>query len=119
MEITFLQCKDPFVGDGNRCTLDSDGDEIPDQPLSTCTVENTELSYCKKVDYTELQKNILAMLFTVYMFPGSFDIISALHNCDVSLQDVCPHIYNPGQDIKACTPGPSGKGAVCCGTVLV
>lgn len=49
MGITFLQCMDPFVGDGTSCTLDSDGDEIPDHPLSTCTVENAELLYCKKV----------------------------------------------------------------------
>lgn len=52
----FTQCQDPFVGDGVRCTLDSDGDGYPDQPLqsNSCSVsEGEELPrYCQQVRFS-------------------------------------------------------------------
>lgn len=38
----------PFVGNGVLCTLDSDGDSYPDEPLSSCLVNDIHL-YCIKV----------------------------------------------------------------------
>ncbi len=36
------------MGDGNDCTLDSDGDGYPDVPLASCDEDN-EAIYCIKV----------------------------------------------------------------------
>ena len=42
------QCQPPFVGDGLSCTLDSDGDGYPDQPLdsNSCSESPTPPAYC-------------------------------------------------------------------------
>jgi hypothetical protein len=47
------ECLTPFVGDGEACTLDSDGDQYPNVPLSTCTALDSEDTYCIQVyDYS-------------------------------------------------------------------
>ena len=46
--IIVVKCKDPYVGDGFTCTLDTDGDGYPDVNLDSCTPENQN-KYCKKV----------------------------------------------------------------------
>ena len=67
----FTQCQDPFVGDGVRCTLDSDGDGYPDQPLqsSSCSVsEGEELPrYCQQVSF-----------FTVVVYNSMYSMISKI-----------------------------------------
>lgn len=45
-----LQCVPPFVGDGVLCTVDSDGDSYPDQPLESDTcLGNASTQYCEEV----------------------------------------------------------------------
>lgn len=49
---TFFQCTLPFVGDGVRCTLDSDGDLYPDVALQSpaCSEpEGPSEFYCTQV----------------------------------------------------------------------
>ena len=47
--IIYQQCQTPYVGDGQLCTIDSDGDLYPDVALEiNCTTENTE-KYCIKL----------------------------------------------------------------------
>ena len=47
------QCSPPFVGDGERCTLDSDGDGYPDVALTDSPVcsdpEGTQELFCTQV----------------------------------------------------------------------
>lgn len=38
----FMQCVPPFVGDGVRCTLDSDGDLYPNVALDTPRCTNSD-----------------------------------------------------------------------------
>ena len=51
-----LQCVGPFyVGDGVRCTADSDGDRFPDVPLDTCgDLVGSEVlpNYCQEVRFS-------------------------------------------------------------------
>ena len=50
--ILLLQCSAPFVGDGERCTLDSDGDLYPDVALDSpvCgTSQGMQENYCIQV----------------------------------------------------------------------
>ena len=51
-----LQCFFPyFIGDGDDCTVDEDGDGFPNVPLEICTqLNNTNASYCIQVSYTRL-----------------------------------------------------------------
>ena len=43
----------PFVGDGNRCTLDSDSDGYPDKALESALCEDDpSLTYCVSVGHT-------------------------------------------------------------------
>ncbi len=49
------------MGDGNDCTLDSDGDGYPDVPLATCD-EGNEAIYCIKVR----EHNTLTYVYFAY-----------------------------------------------------
>lgn len=53
MKYYMFQCMPPFVGDGDFCTVDTDGDMIPDTRLasSTCNDDSSEESFCKEVCY--------------------------------------------------------------------
>ena len=55
-QYNFLQCFFPyFVGDGNDCTVDEDGDGFPNVPLEICTqLNNNNASYCIRVSYIPL-----------------------------------------------------------------
>ena len=48
-----MQCSPPFVGDGERCTLDSDGDGYPDVALTDSPVcsdpEGSQELFCTQV----------------------------------------------------------------------
>ncbi len=50
----FLQCFFPyFIGDGDSCTVDEDGDGYPNVPLEVCTELSVEqkmnITYCTPV----------------------------------------------------------------------
>ena len=49
----YHQCSPPFVGDGVRCTVDSDGDGYPDVALTDSPVcsdpEGTQELFCIQV----------------------------------------------------------------------
>ena len=60
--------------------------------------------------YTEFQKvTILSLvLLNMSLMPKS-KILFASNHYALYLQDVCPHVHNPGQDVKACTRLPPGE----------
>ena len=48
-----LQCFGPYyVGDGDTCTVDGDGDGFPDVPLPSCSIQQTTPppEYCIQVN---------------------------------------------------------------------
>lgn len=61
-----MQCQSPFVGDGLSCTLDSDSDGYPDQPLdSPSCAEDSSLTYCNavRVVLSELGQFLMCMVY--------------------------------------------------------
>ena len=58
---TLLQCATPYVGDGILCTIDTDGDMYPDEPLETCTAQDNK-KFCLKVQKDLMNSPYLSLL---------------------------------------------------------
>ena len=91
-----VQCQRPFVGDGNKCTLDSDGDNFPDIVLDTVTCRDPQMmsmKYCQQVYYSYIMH--------VYKLCSSYALAFTL-----IMQDNCPAISNPVQNDYDCQGQP-------------
>ena len=73
--IPCTQCQSPFVGDGLSCTLDSDNDGFPDQPLdSPSCADDPSLAYCTAVSVQFIGGLVICKYLTSHCYQCAISV---------------------------------------------